>query len=147
MYKVTIQNINQIYFSLQDHQGRRLALSKLEVRVFNGLTLEEANSYKKYIPLGLCVLIQEDEDFVEATYNIINSDDTDEVIDSIDEVEEVAEVDEVEVEEVASVQITLDELQSLKKNELRELCDKEGIKWNGKTKAELIELLVAHYGL
>lgn len=139
MYKVTIQNINQIYFSLQDHQGRRLALSKLEVRVFNGLTLEEANSYKKYIPLGLCVLIQEDEDFVEATYNIINSDDTDEVIDSIDEVEEV--------EEVASVQITLDELQSLKKNELRELCDKEGIKWNGKTKAELVELLVAHYGL
>lgn len=142
MYKVTIQNINQIYFSLQDHQGRRLALSKLEVRVFNGLTLEEANSYKKYIPLGLCVLIQEDEDFVEATYNIINSDDTDEVIDSIDEVEEVEEV-----EEVASVQITLDELQSLKKNELRELCDKEGIKWNGKTKAELVELLVAHYGL
>lgn len=139
MYKVTIQNINQIYFSLQDHQGRRLALSKLEVRVFNGLTLEEANSYKKYIPLGLCVLIQEDEDFVEATYNIINSDDTDEVIDSIDEVEEV--------EEVASMQITLDELQSLKKNELRELCDKEGIKWNGKTKAELVELLVAHYGL
>ena len=142
MYKVTIQNINQIYFSLQDHQGRRLALSKLEVRVFNGLTLEEANSYKKYIPLGLCVLIQEDEDFVEATYNIINSDDTDEVIDSIDEVEEVEEV-----EEVASMQITLDELQSLKKNELRELCDKEGIKWNGKTKAELVELLVAHYGL
>ena len=147
MYKVTIQNINQIYFSLQDHAGRRLALSKLEVRVFNGLTLEEANSYKKYIPLGLCVLIQEDEDFVEATYNIINSDDTDEVIDSIDEVEEVAEVEEVEVEEVASVQITLDELQSLKKNELRELCDKEGIKWNGKTKADLVELLVAHYGL
>ena len=147
MYKVTIQNINQIYFSLQDHKGRRLALSKLEVRVFNGLTLEEANSYKKYIPLGLCVLIQEDEDFVEATYNIINSDDTDEVIDSIDEVEEVAEVEEVEVEEVASVQITLDELQSLKKNELRELCDKEGIKWNGKTKADLVELLVAHYGL
>ena len=142
MYKVTIQNINQIYFSLQDHQGRRLALSKLEVRVFNGLTLEEANSYKKYIPLGLCVLIQEDEDFVEATYNIINSDDTDQVIDSIDEVEEVEEV-----EEVASMQITLDELQSLKKNELRELCDKEGIKWNGKTKAELVELLVAHYGL
>lgn len=136
MYKVTIQNINQIYFSLQDHQGRRLALSKLEVRVFNGLTLEEANSYKKYIPLGLCVLVQEDEDFVEATYNIINSDDTDEVIDSIDE-----------VEEVASVQITLDELQSFKKNELRELCDKEGIKWNSKTKAELVELLVAHYGL
>ena len=144
MYKVTIQNINQIYFSLQDHQGRRLALSKLEVRVFNGLTLEEANSYKKYIPLCLCVLIQEDEDFVEATYNIINSDDTDEVIDSIDEVEEVAEVEDVEV---ASAQITLDELQSLKKNELRELCDKEGIKWNGKTKAELVELLVAHYGL
>ena len=144
MYKVTIQNINQIYFSLQDHQGRRLALSKLEVRVFSGLTLEEANSYKKYIPLGLCVLIQEDEDFVEATYNIINSDDTDEVIDSIDEVNEVAEVEEVEV---ASVQITLDELQSFKKNELRELCDKEGIKWNGKTKAELVELLVAHYGL
>ena len=129
MYKVTIQNINQIYFSLQDHQGRRIALSKLELRVFNGLTLEEANSYKKYIPLGLCVLIQEDENFVEANFEVIE------------------EMQDEIVEEIQDNIPTKEELEAMLKPELRDLARKAGIKWTGKPKAQLLEELVEYYGL
>lgn len=145
MYKVTIQNINQIYFSLQDHQGRRIALSKLELRVFNGLTLEEANSYKKYIPLGLCVLIQEDENFVEANFEVIEET-QEEVIEEVQD-EIVEETQEEVVEEMQDNIPTKEELEAMLKPELRDLARKAGIKWTGKPKAQLLEELVEYYGL
>ena len=140
MYKVVIQNVNQIYFSLQDHNGKRLSLTKYEIRKFHGLSLSEANHYKKFIPLGLSVFIQDDS-FIESDFKVID--------DILDEVEE-KEVEEKEVEE-KEVEVLFpyskDSLKELKKAELRDLCLKVDININKKTKAELIEDLVAYYGL
>lgn len=132
MYKVIIQNVNQIYFSLQDHRGKRLSLTQYDIKVFEGLTLKEANSYKRYIPLGLSVLIQEDNSFITADYKVIS---------------EAIEIIPEPLEEVKSIFYTIDELNTLKKDELRELCTKVGISISKKTKAELIEDLVKYYGL
>lgn len=130
MYKVIIQNINQIYFSLQDHKGKRISLTQYEMRTFKGLTLQEANSYKKFIPLGLSVLIQEDKSVI--------------IVDDIVEVDDtILEVDD----NLNKIKYTLDELQELKKAELRELCLDVGISISKKTKAELIDELVDYYGL
>lgn len=130
MYKVIIQNVNQIYFSLQDHNGKRLSLVKYEIRKFHGLSLSEANHYKKFIPLGLSVFIQDDS-FIESDFRVIDN--------ILDEVEEK----EVEV----LFPYSKDSLEELKKAELRDLCLNVGININKKTKAELIEDLVAYYGL
>ena len=135
MYKVVIQNVNQIYFSLQDHNGKRLSLTKYEIRKFHGLSLSEANHYKKFIPLGLSVFIQDDS-FIESDFKVID--------DILDEVEE-KEVEEKEVEVLFPY--SKDSLKELKKAELRDLCLKVDININKKTKAELIEDLVAYYGL
>ena len=134
MYKVTIQNINQIYFSLQSHKGKRLSLVQYEVLTFKGLTLQEANSYKKYIPLGLSVIIQEDDSFIPVSYEVIN---TDEPIENTSEI----------VENKISFSYSVEELEALKKEELKELCLEVGIDVRRKTKLELINKLVEHYGL
>ena len=145
MYKVVIQNVNQIYFSLQDHNGKRLSLTKYEIRKFHGLSLSEANHYKKFIPLGLSVFIQDDS-FIESDFKVI-----DDILDEVEEKEvEEKEVEEKEVEE-KEVEVLFpyskDSLKELKKAELRDLCLKVDININKKTKADLIEDLVAYYGL
>lgn len=134
MYKVTIQNINQIYFSLQNHKGKRISLVQYEVQTYKGLTLQEANSYKKYIPLGLSVIIQEDKSFIKASYEVIN---TDEPIENTSEI----------VENKNSFSYSVEDLQALKKEELKELCLKVDIDIRRKTKLELVDKLVEYYGL
>ena len=131
MYKVMIQNVNQYYFSLQDHDGVRISLKKLDFRVFNGLSKKEAEHYKKYIPLGLSVIIEECKDAVEVEFK------------EVEEQEVVIEIPVI-VEEVQEVKpkYIREELEEMKKEELRELAKKEGFKVSGTKKADLIEMLV-----
>lgn len=132
MYKVMIQNVNQYYFSLQDHDGVRISLKKLDFRVFNGLSKKEAEHYKKYIPLGLSVIIEECKDVVEVEFK------------EVEEQEVVIEIPVI-VEEVQEVKpkYIREELEEMKKEELRELAKKEGFKVSGTKKADLIEMLVS----
>lgn len=134
MYKVIIQNINQIYFSLQNHQGKRISLGYYEIRTYKGLTSQEANSYKKYIPLGLSVIIQEDNSFIQASCEVVNTDET---------IEDTSEI----VENKNSFNYSVEDLQALKKEDLKELCLEVDIDVRRKTKQELIDKLVAYYGL
>lgn len=134
MYKVIIQNINQIYFSLQNHQGKRISLGYCEIRTYKGLTSQEANSYKKYIPLGLSVIIQEDNSFLQTSYEVVNTDET---------IEDTSEI----VENKNSFNYSVEDLQALKKEDLKELCLEVDIDVRRKTKQELIDKLVAYYGL
>ena len=130
MYKVTIQNTCQYYFSLQNHLGKRISLSLLDFKVYNHLNIKEAEYYKKYIPLGLSVIIEQEA--IEVQGEIIDVEDMVEISDEIN-----SDVVEVEVKKYI-----LEELEDLKKAELRELADKEGLNHKGLTKAEIIELLV-----
>lgn len=134
MFTVIIQNVNQIYFSLQSHNGKRISLTQYEIKTFKGLTLQEANSYKKYIPLGLSVFIQEDKSFIQASYEVINTDEP---------TENTSEI----VENKNSFSYSADDLQALKKEELKELCLEVDIDVRRKTKLELIDKLVEYYGL
>lgn len=134
MYTVIIQNVNQIYFSLQSHSGKRLSLTQYEIKTFKGLTLEEANSYKKFIPLGLSVFIQEDKSFISTDFNII---DTDESIENTSEV----------VEDKNSFIYTIEDLHDFKKEEIKKFCLDVNIDVRRKTKLELINELVDYYGL
>jgi len=131
VYKVTIQNINQIYFSLQDHKGKRISLTQYEMLVFNGLSQSEANSYKKYIPLGLSVIIQEDNSFICTDYKVV----------------ETVEVKPEIVEVNKSFNYSIEDLKLFKREDLRALCLDVNIDIKRKTKAELIEELVNFYGL
>ena len=104
MYKVMIQNVNQYYFSLQDHDGVRISLKKLDFRVFNGLSKKEAEHYKKYIPLGLSVIIEECKDVVEVEFK---------------------EVEEQEV--VIEIPVIVEEVQEVKPKYIRELHNRQNI--------------------
>ena len=133
MYKVMIQNVNQFYFSLQDHNGIRLSLKRLDFKVFNGLSKKEADHYKKYIPLGLSVIIEECKDVVEVEFKEVE--------------EEVIEIpviiEEVQEQVIKCPKYDREELEDMKKEELRELAKKEGFKVSGTKKVELIEMLVS----
>ena len=129
MYKVTLQNLSQYYFSLQSHKGKRLSLSLREIKVFKNLSNEEANYYLRYIPLGLSVIIEE----VESNPTIIEP-----II-----VEPV--VEEPVVEE--PVKHTRDELEDLKKADIKVIAEELGLDVVKKTKAELIDMLVNYYGI
>lgn len=132
MFTVIIQNVNQIYFSLQSHNGKRISLTQYEIKTFKGLTLQEANSYKKYIPLGLSVFIQEDKSFITTDFEVVDTDDS---------VEEIIE------DNKNTFNYSLEDLQDLKKDELKTLCLEVNIDVRRKTKLELINELVEHYGL
>jgi hypothetical protein len=141
LYKVTIQNTCQYYFSLQNHFGKRISLALLEFKVYNHLNIKEAEHYKKYIPLGLSVIIEQEplgpfiiieQEAIEVQGEIVDVEDIVEISDEVN-----SDVVEVEVKKYV-----LEELEELKKAELRELADKEGLNHKGLTKAEIIELLV-----
>ena len=132
MFTVIIQNVNQIYFSLQSHNGKRISLTQYEIKTFKGLTLQEANSYKKYIPLGLSVFIQEDKSFITTDSEVVDTDDS---------IEEIIE------DNKNTFNYSLEDLQDLKKDELKTLCLEVNIDVRRKTKLELINELVEHYGL
>ena len=129
MYKVTLQNLSQYYFSLQSHKGKRLSLSLREIKVFKNLSNEEANYYLRYIPLGLSVIIEE-----------LVSNPT--VIEPII-IEPV--IEEPVIEE--PVKHTREELEDLKKADIRVIAEELGLDVAKKTKAELIDMLVSHYGI
>lgn len=131
MYKVMIQNVNQFYFSLQDHDGIRLSLKRLDFKVFNGLSKKEADHYKKYIPLGLSVIIEECKDVVEVEFKEVE-----------EEVIEIPVIIEEVQDEIKCPKYNREELEDMKKEELRDLAKKEGFKVSGTKKAELIEMLV-----
>ena len=129
MYKVTLQNLSQYYFSLQSHKGKRLSLSLREIKVFKNLSNEEANYYLRYIPLGLSVIIEE-----------LVSNPT--VIEPII-IEPV--IEEPVIEE--PVKHTREELEDLKKADIRVIAEELGLDVAKKTKAELIDMLVNYYGI
>jgi hypothetical protein len=129
MYKVTLQNLSQYYFSLQSHKGKRLSLSLREIKVFKNLSNEEANYYLRYIPLGLSVIIEE----FEANPTVIEP-----II-----IEPV--IEEPIMEE--PVKHTRDELEELKKADLRVIAEGLGLSISKKTKAELVDMLVNYYGI
>lgn len=131
MYKVMIQNVNQFYFSLQDHDGIRLSLKRLDFKVFNGLSKKEADHYKKYIPLGLSVIIEECKDVVEVEFKEVE-----------EEVIEIPVIIEEVQDEIKCPKYNREELEDMKKEELRDLAKKEGFKISGTKKVELIEMLV-----
>ena len=135
MYKVMIQNVNQFYFSLQDHDGIRLSLKRLDFKVFNGLSKKEADHYKKYIPLGLSVIIEECKDVVEVEFKEVE-----EVQEKVIEIPVI--IEEVQEQEIKCPKYNREELEDMKKEELRDLAKKEGFKVSGTKKAELIEMLV-----
>ena len=129
MYKVTLQNLSQYYFSLQSHKGKRLSLSLREIKVFKNLSNEEANYYLRYIPLGLSVIIEE-----------LVSNPT--VIEPII-IEPV--IEEPVIEE--PVKHTREELEDLKKADIRVIAEELGLDVAKKTKAELVDMLVNYYGI
>ena len=129
MYKVTLQNLSQYYFSLQSHKGKRLSLSLREIKVFKNLSNEEANYYLRYIPLGLSVIIEE-----------LVSNPT--VIEPII-IEPV--IEEPVIEE--PVIHTREELEDLKKADIRVIAEELGLDVAKKTKAELVDMLVNYYGI
>ena len=135
MFKVILQNVNQYYFSLQTHKGSRISLSLRETVVFRFLSNNEAQYYVKYIPLGLSVIIQPDNQ------NIIE----------VDVVENVVEISDNSVSEVIdnsnTIKYTLEDLQALKKAQLKEIATDEGINTDYLTKQEILDLLVSHYGM
>lgn len=137
MYKIILQNNYQYYFSLQNHLGRRLSLSLEEVKIYKGLSREDANFYLKFIPLGLSVIIQpedvDEKDFIADP--------------NIEIVEQPVEIEPEVVEDAPVVNYSREDLESLKKAQLKEIATQEGLKTDYMTKAEILEVLVAHYGI
>ena len=134
MYKVTLQNLSQYYFSLQSHKGKRLSLSLREIKVFKNLSNEEANYYLRYIPLGLSVIIEELVSNPTVIEPII-----------IEPVIEEPVIEEPVIEE--PVKHTREELEDLKKADIRVIAEELGLDVAKKTKAELVDMLVNYYGI
>ena len=144
MYKVTLQNLSQYYFSLQSHKGKRLSLSLREIKVLKNLSNEEANYYLRYIPLGLSVIIEELVSNPTVIEPIIIEPVIEEPVIEEPVIEEPV-IEEPVIEE--PVKHTREELEDLKKADIRVIAEELGLDVAKKTKAELIDMLVNYYGI